>query len=341
MHAARAQGRAGLRSRRYVERTDAAASVAMRYPARPVQQRGSDVPTTAAPEPRARAPVGVFDSGVGGLTVLRALADRLPGEDFVYLGDTARLPYGTKSPESIRRYALQAAGLLKARGVKCLVVACNTASAVALDSLAHAFEPVPVVGVLEPGAAAACRATRSGRIAVIATESTVRGGAYQRAIARRLPSAVVTARACPLFVALAEEGWTDGPIVAAVAHRYLDDLFAGAAPGSAPDTLVLGCTHFPVLEPALREVLGPPVTIVDSAATTAAALADVLARRDLARPPGGPGGVITLLATDGAERFARVGGTFLGRPLEAGQVEIVDLAGYAPAPAPAGRPRPD
>ena len=339
MHGARAQGRAGLRSRRYVERADAATSVAVRYPAGPVQQRGSDVSTTAAPEPR--APIGVFDSGVGGLTVLRALAGRLPGEDFVYLGDTARLPYGTKSPESIRRYALQAAGLLKARGVKCLVVACNTASAVALDSLARAFEPVPVVGVLEPGAAAACRATRSGRIAVIATESTVRGGAYPRAIARRLPSAVVTARACPLFVALAEEGWTDGPIVAAVAHRYLDDLFAGAAPGGAPDTLVLGCTHFPVLEPALREVLGPPVTIVDSAATTAAALADVLAQRGLARPPGGPGGAITLLATDGAERFARVGGTFLGRPLEAGQVEIVDLAGYAPAPAPAGHPRPD
>jgi len=275
------------------------------------------------------APVGVFDSGVGGLTVLRALAHALPGEDFVYLGDTARLPYGTKSPESIRRYALQAAGLLKSRGVKCLVVACNTASAVALEALATEFAPVPVLGVLEPGAAAACLATGTGRIAVIATESTVRGGAYQRAIARRLPGAVVTARACPLFVALAEEGWTDGPIVEAVAHRYLDELFAEPAAKAAPDTLVLGCTHFPVVAPALARVLGPGVTIVDSAATTAAALAETLGARDLARPAGPGGGSIALLATDGAERFARVGATFLGRPLDAARVEIVDLAGYA------------
>jgi glutamate racemase len=277
----------------------------------------------------ARAPVGVFDSGVGGLTVLRALARELPCEDFLYLGDTARLPYGTKSPESIRRYALQAAELLKSRGVKCLVVACNTASAVALDALAAGFSPVPVLGVLEPGAAAACRATRSGRVAVIATESTVQGGAYQRAIARRLPGAVVTARACPLFVALAEEGWTEGPIVEAVAHRYLDEMFAGDA-GVRPDTLVLGCTHFPVLAPTLQRVLGPGVTVVDSAGTTAATLAGTLAERGLARPPGPSGGTIGLLATDGAERFARVGGIFLGRPLGAAQVEIVDLAGYAP-----------
>jgi glutamate racemase len=273
----------------------------------------------------------VFDSGVGGLTVLRALARALPGEDFVYLGDTARLPYGTKSPESIRRYALQAAGFLKSRGVKCLVVACNTASAVALEALAGEFAPVPVLGVLEPGAAAACRATRTGRIAVIATEGTVRGGAYQRAIARRLPGAVVTARACPLFVALAEEGWTDGPIVEAVAHRYLDDLFAAPAAEAAPDTLVLGCTHFPVVAPALAGVLGPGVAIVDSAATTAAALAETLGARGLLRPAGPGGGSVALLATDGAERFARVGSTFLGRPLDPARVEIVDLAGYAPS----------
>jgi glutamate racemase len=281
-----------------------------------------------------RAPVGVFDSGVGGLTVLRALARALPGEDFVYLGDTARLPYGTKSPESIRRYALQAAGLLKSRGVKCLVVACNTASAVALEALEAEFAPVPVLGVLEPGAAAACLATRTGRIAVIATESTVRGGAYQRAIARRLPEAVVTAWACPLFVALAEEGWTDGPIVEAVAHRYLDDLFAVPAAGvtpDTPDTLVLGCTHFPVLAPTLAGVLGPGVTIVDSAATTAAALAGTLAARGLARAADAEGGTLTLLATDGAERFARVGSTFLGRPLDPARVEIVDLTGSAPS----------
>jgi glutamate racemase len=274
------------------------------------------------------APIGVFDSGVGGLTVLRALTARLPSENFVYLGDTARLPYGTKSPHSIRRYALQAARLLHERGVKCLVVACNTASAVALDVLQTEFAPVPVLGVLEPGAAAACKATRSGHIAVIATESTVRGGAYAAAIGRRLPAATVTSRACPVFVALAEEGWIDGPVAEAVAHRYLDDLI-GHAP--RPDTLVLGCTHFPVLAPAIRAVVGPEVTIVDSAETTAAALTDILARAGLVAT-GGSRGTIALLATDGAERFARVGATFLARPIEAADVEIVDLPGTGVAP---------
>ena len=274
----------------------------------------------------AHAPVGVFDSGVGGLTVLRALHERLPHENFVYLGDTARLPYGTKSAGSIRQYSLQAAGRLRTHDVKCLVVACNTASAVALDVLTAEFAPVPVVGVLEPGAAAACRSTRRGRIAVLATESTVRGGAYQAAIARRLPQAVVTARACPIFVALAEEGWVDGEVVDGVIHRYLDGVFGGGDEALQPDTLLLGCTHFPVLAPALARVLGPGVAIVDSAATTAAALEATLADRGLASAPGGAPGRITLLATDGPERFARVGGLFLGRPLAAADVEIVDLA---------------
>ena len=277
----------------------------------------------SARDARSLAPVGVFDSGVGGLTVLRALTAALPREDFLYLGDTARLPYGTKSPESIRRYALQAAALLRDRGVKCLVVACNTASAVALDDLAAEFAPVPVLGVVEPGAAAACAASGTGNIAVVATESTVRGGAYQAAIRRRRPQAQVTARACPLFVALAEEGWTDGPVVEAVVHRYLDDLFAGDAPH--PDTLVLGCTHFPVLSAAIRRVLGAQVAIVDSAETTAAALAVVLDQAGLRRPADQPGGRIGLLATDSAERFARVGGIFLGRPLQPADVEVVDL----------------
>jgi glutamate racemase len=276
------------------------------------------------------SPIGVFDSGVGGLTVLRELRRCLPHEDFIYLGDTARLPYGTKSPGSIRQYSLQAARLLHERGVKCLVVACNTASAVAIDALAAEFAPIPVLGVLEPGAAAACRATRSGRIAVLATEGTVRGGAYQAAIARMRPGAVVTARACPLFVALAEEGWTDGPIVEGVIHRYLDEVFA-ASPATAPDTLVLGCTHFPVLAPALRKVLGDGIAIVDSAATTATALTDVLQQHGLRRQEGGAGRV-ELLATDGPERFARVGAVFLGQPLAPEDVEIVDLA-FAPQPA--------
>ncbi|HTE42564.1 MAG TPA: glutamate racemase, partial [Steroidobacteraceae bacterium] len=167
-------------------------------------------------------PIGVFDSGVGGLTVLRALQARLPNESFVYLGDTARLPYGTKSSASIERYALQAAAALVRYDIKCLVIACNTASAIALPVLRQRFAPLPVIGVVEPGADAGCRATRTGRIAVVATESTVRGGAYQAAIAARRADVQTIARACPLFVALAEEGLVDGPIVEAIAHRYLD-----------------------------------------------------------------------------------------------------------------------
>jgi glutamate racemase len=291
---------------------------------RGLSQQVLAMPTYAAQHGAAHAPIGVFDSGVGGLTVLRALVAALPHEDFIYLGDTARLPYGTKSAASIRRYALQAAALLRERGVKCLVVACNTASAVALDALAAEFAPVPVLGVVEPGAAAACAATRTGRIAVIATESTVRGGAYQAAIRRGRPDAKVAARACPLFVALAEEGWTDGPVVEAVVHRYLDDLFNGAG-AALPDTLVLGCTHFPVLAPTIRAVLGKRVSIVDSAATTAAALVGVLGGAGLERPAGSSRGTLRLLATDSAERFARVGGIFLGHPLQVADVEVVDL----------------
>jgi glutamate racemase len=276
------------------------------------------------------APIGVFDSGVGGLTVLRALIATLPAEDFVYLGDTARLPYGTKSPGSIRQYSLQAARLLRRRGVKCLVVACNTASATALDALTAEFAPIPVIGVLEPGAAAACASTRSRRIAVLATEGTVRGGAYQAAIARRLPDAVVTARACPLFVALAEEGWIDGPIVTAVIHRYLDDVFVAGAPAAHPDTLVLGCTHFPVFAAALRKVVGPDVAVVDSAATTADSLAALLASRGRAHSSEATG-TLRLLATDGPERFARVSEVF-GIAVTADEVDLVDLAQPASAP---------
>jgi len=285
-----------------------------------------------------RAPIGVFDSGVGGLTVLRALAAALPAEHFIYLGDTARLPYGTKSADSIRRYACQAAETLRERGVKCLVVACNTASAVAIDVLTEEFAPVPVLGVLEPGAAAACATTQSGRIGVIATESTVRGGAYQRAIARRLPQATVTARACPLFVAFAEEGWTSGAVVEAVAHHYLDAMFISGQREAHPDALVLGCTHFPVLADAIRAVVGPETAIVDSAATTALALEQTLAATGLAAPAGSSGR-LELLATDDAGRFARVGGTFLGRPLTAGDVEIVDLRDNAQAANPKRRRR--
>jgi glutamate racemase len=269
--------------------------------------------------------IGVFDSGVGGLTVLRALRAALPNERFVYLGDTARLPYGTKSRDSIVRYSLQAARALVARDIKYLVVACNTASAVALQSLREAFALLPVLGVVEPGAEAGCRASRSGRIAVIATDGTVRGGAYQDAIKRLRPDAEVTARACPLFVALAEEGWIDGDIAIAVAHRYLDDLFHAPPPSSRPDTLVLGCTHFPVLIEPLREVVGPDVAIVDSAVTTANALSAALGKMSGAQSTP-RAGAVTLLATDSRERFARVGSVFLGETLRMEDVELIDLS---------------
>ena len=270
--------------------------------------------------PRNFSPIGVFDSGVGGLTVLRALRRHLPQESFVYLGDTARLPYGTKSRDSVLRYSVQASEFLMGRGIKHLVIACNTASSVAVEELSERLAPLPVVGVIEPGAMAGVRATQSGTVGVLATEGTVRGGAYQRCITRLRSDAVVIAKACSLFVSLAEEGWTDGPIVEAVAHRYLDEMFA-ATPDL--DTLVLGCTHFPVLVDALRKVVGPRVTIVDSAETTALELSRQL--RQLNLESSAPTGRVSLLATDGPERFARVGSAFLGETFAAGDVEVVDL----------------
>ena len=267
-------------------------------------------------------PIGVFDSGVGGLTVLRALRQRLPHEQFIYLGDTARLPYGTKSGDSVLRYSIQAAQFLIKQDIKYLVVACNTASSVAVEPLRDRFAPVPVIGVIEPGSIAGCAASRSGHIAVLATEGTVRGGAYQRAIARLNPSARVAAQACSLFVALAEEGWTDGAIAEAIAHRYVDELFRG---DPRIDTLLLGCTHFPVLAAALRAVVGASITIVDSAETTANAVeAELRDRRLLSAASHSPAPI--LQATDSPERFARVGSRFLGESFDPAQVELVDLS---------------
>lgn len=284
-------------------------------------------------------PIGVFDSGMGGLTVLSALMETLPGEDMIYLGDTARLPYGTKSPRTVARYAAQAAAKLVEQRIKLLVIACNTASATALGDLRAAWPSLPVLGVVEPGARAACAATRNSSIAVIATESTIRNGAYQAAIHKINPQARVSAQPCSLFVPLAEEGWMDGPIVEAVARRYLAPVFPAALaaltekaalpaekPGEsqAPDCLVLGCTHFPPLAGTLRSILGSGVKIVDSAATTAQAAAKTLEERGLRRARNS-GGSARFMTTDDEGRFARIGSLFLGRPLEAGQVELVNL----------------
>jgi glutamate racemase len=272
-----------------------------------------------APDPR---PIGVFDSGMGGLTVLRALANRLPQERFIYLGDTARLPYGIKSAETVTAYALQATRLLTDEGVKMVVVACNTASAVALEPLAAALAPVPVIGVIEPGAKAGLAATRNNRIAVIATESTVKGGAYLRAIHALNPKAEVVQQPCQVFVALAEEGWTDTPVTVAAASDYLLPLFDGR---DAADTLVLGCTHFPVLAATISRVIGTRVAIVDSAETTAAAVAEALGTPEANNTKAGQGASMRFFATDSPERFARVGAIFLGRPIDASDVELTDL----------------
>jgi glutamate racemase len=264
-------------------------------------------------------PVGVFDSGVGGLTVLRALRSAMLAENFIYLGDTARLPYGTKSPETVVRYSLQCAAALLERRIRYLVVACNTASASALDALRRRHPTLPVIGVIEPGATAAVATSRSQHIAVIGTEGTIGGGAYQTAIHRLNPSARVTSRACSLFVSMAEEGWTEGAIAEAVAHRYLDPIFQT---DDAPDTLVLGCTHFPALAAPIHTVLPPHVSVVDSAATTAAA---VLKELHGAPAASDARGTVTWLATDGAARFARVGSAFLGETLQPEAIEIIDL----------------
>ena len=268
-------------------------------------------------------PIGVFDSGVGGLTVLKALRDKLPAEDLIYLGDTARLPYGTKSPETITRYASQVAEKLLARHIKLLVVACNTASSVALKTLQKVCAPLPVIGVVEPGAQAACRTTKTGHIAVIGTESTIARGAYQQAIHALNPSARIIAKACSLFVSLAEEGWLAGTIVESIAARYLQEMLA-EHPGASPDCLVLGCTHFPLLAPAIRHAAGPHITLVDSAGTTARAVQTILAEKNLAIERPTPGQT-RFLATDSASRFARVGTIFLQKTIRPEDVEIVDL----------------
>lgn len=268
-------------------------------------------------------PIAVFDSGVGGLTVLRALRRRLPSESLIYLGDTARLPYGTKSVESIVRYALRATDHLVGLGVKMLVVACNTASAVSLDPIRDRFAPLPVVGVVEPGASAAVAASRNGHHLVLATESTVKRHAYAKAIRALSPQATVDETACSMFVALAEEGWTEGPIPESIARRYLAPLVRDDDPG-APDTVVLGCTHFPLLEPAIRAALGPGPTIVDSATTTAESVARVLTSTDMLTSRS-TRGTLTFLATDGPERFAAVGQRFLGEAIDTASVRLVDL----------------
>jgi len=262
------------------------------------------------------APLGVFDSGIGGLTVARAVFERLPHESVIYFGDTARVPYGPKSPDTVRRYAGEILTYLLGREVKALVVACNTISAQALDYLAER-SPVPLVGVIEPGARAAVDATRSGNIGVIGTAGTIASGAYERAIKRLRPGAAVCARACPLFVPLVEEGWFDHPATELIAREYLEPLRRAGV-----DVVVLGCTHYPLLKPLLARVLGPDVTLVDSAEETARVVAQDLAQRNLAADPS-QHPTHRFVVSDDEPHFRKVGARFLGEKLQ--HIEVVRL----------------
>jgi len=283
-------------------------------------------------------PIGIFDSGMGGLTVLRALHERLPGEDLIYFGDTARVPYGTKGARTVRSFARQDAAFLAGFGVKLIVVACNTASAFAMDHLRESFQ-VPFLDVIEPGVATALGCTRGGRIGVIGTSGTIRSGRYQEGLARAVGEERIVARECPLFVPLVEEGLTDHPITRMTVAEYLTPLKEQEV-----DTLILGCTHYPLLKPALARFMGPDVTLVDSADALAAAAADLLvangqlAGRD--RTPaatgsrsapseggtgGSPGerGKLAFYLSDIPWKFKEVGSRFLGQAIA--QVTTVNL----------------
>ena len=276
-----------------------------------------------------KLPIGIFDSGVGGLTVYRALHDRLPNEHFVYLGDTARVPYGTKSLATVERYAIENSEFLASRGVKLLVVACNTASALALPKIRERIG-IDVVGVIGPGGRKAVEITKAKerpRIGVIATEATVASNAYYKAIRRASESAEVFQAGCPLFVPLAEEGWTDEPETATIAAKYLAKMRE-----FAPDALVLGCTHYPILRDVIQRTVGENVTLIDSGEATAEEVERLLNERGLGNPEGISGerslcdDLDHFYVTDAAERFAHVAERFLGA--KPSKLEAIEVYGH-------------
>ncbi len=259
------------------------------------------------------APIGIFDSGLGGLTVARAIYERLPGESTIYFGDTARVPYGPKSPETVRRYSHEILRWLLGEGVKLVVVACNTSTAHALAMLREE-SPVPVIGVIEPGARAAVRATREGPIGVIGTAGTIASNAYVRAIHALAPGIRIEQAACPLLVPLAEEGWFDHPATELVAREYLGPLFK-----SGVRALVLGCTHYPLLKPLLGRVMGAGVRLIDSAEETAGSVAETVVAEGLDAPRGDPV-YHRFVVSDDEPRFRQVGARFIGERLSAAEV---------------------
>ena len=261
---------------------------------------------------RAAAPIGVFDSGLGGLTVAHAIMRQLPAESLIYFGDTARVPYGPKSPDTVRRYSREISAFLLEQGVKAIVVACNTATAHALPTLRDELA-VPVIGVVEPGARAAVRATRAGHIGVIGTAGTIRSEAYVRAIRAENPDVRVTALACPLFVPIVEEGWTNHEATHLIAEEYLAPFVKDPI-----DTLVLGCTHYPLLKSVIGEVIGRSVRLIDSAEETALDARRMLAANDLTAADGE--GIYRFIASDDPQQFLTLGRRFLGSAIE--RVEV-------------------
>jgi len=253
-------------------------------------------------------PVGIFDSGLGGLTVFRAVTERLPQESLIYLGDTARVPYGTKSAPTVTQYSHENTQFLLEKGVKAVVVACNTASAYAVSELKDKYD-IPLIGVLEPGACQAIEQSSTERIGVIGTAGTIGSDAYAKAMVQMRSDVTVVSQACPLFVPLVEEGWLDRDETYSIARHYLQPLLDARV-----DAIILGCTHYPMLQTVIREIVGPTIVLIDSAHAAAAALEKTLREKDLLAPDG-PTEDHQFWVTDEPERFARVGEIFLGRAL--------------------------
>lgn len=266
-----------------------------------------------------RLPIGIFDSGMGGLTVLRELVKHLSNESYIYLGDTARLPYGTKSRETVTRYAAQMTSILVAQGIKLLVVACNTASTVALPFLKMQFPNIPIIGVVESGARAAVSATKNNRVVLLATETTIQSGIYQKTILTLNPKIKISTQICGLFVALAEEGCINNEIATLIAKRYLDSTINGH---NRCDSVILGCTHFPVFIQSLKEILGKEINIINSSTETAIAVKTITQKMNLENTA--QNSRLTFLVTDSPGRFARIGGIFFGHRIDDSIVHLID-----------------
>lgn len=271
------------------------------------------------------SPIGVFDSGIGGLTVVKELIRNLPDEDIVYLGDTARVPYGTKSGRTVIAYSHSNSEFLISKGVKLLVVACNTASSVSIPSLRAEFD-IPVIGVIEPGAKKAISVTAIGKVGVIGTPSTINSSAYTKAIHDLNPDIEVITKACPLFVPMADEGWVEGEIIERIAQQYLEPIKE-----TGIDVLVLGCTHYPLLKNTIQKIVGNGITLVDSAEETASQIKDILAQKNLLNDSNAES-TREFYLTDTSETFISVAGRFLGEKID--KIEMVDIVGTANLPSP-------